>query len=77
MKKSDPLKTYTAKRNFSITPEPSDRGEENIAARSFVIQKHWARRLHYDFRLELDGVMKSWAIPKGPSFEPKDKRMAV
>lgn len=77
MKKLDPLKAYKAKRNFTITSEPADVGKENTSARSFVIQKHWATRLHYDFRLELDGVMKSWAIPKGPSFDPSDKRMAI
>ena len=77
MAKSDPLKTYKAKRNFSITSEPAEGGEANEKALSFVVQKHWATRLHYDFRLELDGAMKSWAIPKGPSFDSKDKRLAV
>ncbi|RFC35260.1 MAG: ATP-dependent DNA ligase LigD phosphoesterase module [Candidatus Nitrotoga sp. SPKER] len=77
MAKSDPLKTYKSKRNFSITSEPAEGGEANEKALSFVIQKHWASRLHYDFRLELDGAMKSWAIPKGPSFDSKDKRLAV
>jgi bifunctional non-homologous end joining protein LigD len=71
------LKTYREKRNFDVTPEPSTGGVPNEEARTFVIQKHWARRLHYDFRLELDGTMKSWAVPKGPSFDPADKRMAV
>lgn len=74
------LKAYREKRNFSITPEPDEMGkdaEANDAALSFVVQKHWATRLHYDFRLELDGTMKSWAIPKGPSFDPHDKRMAI
>jgi len=71
------LKTYREKRNFDATPEPSAGGVPNEDARTFVIQKHWATRLHYDLRLELDGTMKSWAVPKGPSFDPTDKRMAV
>ncbi|MBC5784571.1 DNA ligase D [Ramlibacter sp. USB13] len=71
------LKTYRDKRNFDATPEPAEGGEANESARSFVIQKHWATRLHYDFRLELEGTMKSWAVPKGPSFDPNDKRMAM
>jgi bifunctional non-homologous end joining protein LigD len=73
----DSLKLYKAKRNFTITPEPAEGGEEGMEARTFVIQKHWATRLHYDFRLELDGTMKSWAVPKGPSYDSHDKRMAV
>ncbi len=71
------LKTYRDKRNFDATPEPAEGGEANEHARSFVVQKHWATRLHYDFRLELDGAMKSWAVPKGPSYDPQDKRMAM
>lgn len=74
---SDALKPYKAKRNFAITPEPAEGGEEGTEALTFVIQKHWATRLHYDFRLELDGTMKSWAVPKGPSYDSHDKRMAV
>ncbi|HEY9281206.1 MAG TPA: DNA ligase D [Eoetvoesiella sp.] len=77
MAKTDPLKPYKSKRDFSTTSEPAEGGVANESARSFVIQKHWATRLHYDFRLELDGTMKSWAVPKGPSFDPADKRMAV
>jgi len=73
----DPLKAYKAKRNFAITSEPVEGGLANEVERSFVIQKHWATRLHYDFRLELEGTMKSWAVPKGPSLDPRDKRMAV
>ncbi|MES2016860.1 MAG: DNA ligase D [Pseudomonadota bacterium] len=73
---ADPLKTYKSKRNFAITSEPAEGGQGGDAL-AFVIQKHWASRLHYDFRLELDGTMKSWAVPKGPSYDPKDKRMAV
>ncbi|UTY60020.1 DNA ligase D [Massilia sp. erpn] len=72
----DALKTYQAKRDFSITPEPAEGGVQGEVL-SFVIQKHWASRLHYDFRLELDGAMKSWAVPKGPSYDTHDKRMAV
>ena len=74
---SNALKSYREKRNFDITPEPAEGGVANEAERAFVIQKHWATRLHYDFRLELEGTMKSWAVPKGPSFDPSDKRMAV
>ena len=76
MASSDKLGRYQAKRNFSITTEPADGGEPSNTL-SFVIQKHWASSLHYDFRLELDGTMKSWAVPKGPSYDPHDKRMAV
>jgi bifunctional non-homologous end joining protein LigD len=75
--KGDALSHYRAKRNFAITSEPSEGGKASPNALSFVIQKHAASRLHYDFRLELDGVMLSWAVPKGPSFDPKEKRMAI
>jgi bifunctional non-homologous end joining protein LigD len=71
------LQKYRDKRNFDATPEPAEGGEANEHARSFVVQKHWATRLHYDFRLELEGTMKSWAVPKGPSYDPNDKRMAM
>ena len=71
------LARYVARRDFSITPEPSGGGTAHPGALQFVVQKHWATRLHYDFRLELDGAMKSWAVPKGPSFDTRDRRMAV
>ncbi|MDB5748519.1 MAG: ligD [Massilia sp.] len=73
----DALELYKAKRDFSITSEPAEGGQPGADALTFVIQKHWASRLHYDFRLELDGTMKSWAVPKGPSYDTHDKRMAV
>jgi bifunctional non-homologous end joining protein LigD len=72
----DSLTTYRAKRNFDVTPEP--RGTQaRPGGRTYAIQKHAARRLHYDLRLELDGVLKSWAITRGPSLDPAEKRLAV
>ena len=72
----DPLATYKEKRDFSKTPEPgAKRGKAK--GNSFVIQKHAARRTHFDFRLEHDGVLKSWAVTRGPSVDPSEKRLAV
>lgn len=71
------LAKYWARRDFGITAEPRGEHAGTTTGRSFVVQKHAASRLHYDFRLELNGVLASWALPKGPSYDPADKRIAV
>ncbi|HZV61695.1 MAG TPA: DNA ligase D [Methylophilaceae bacterium] len=71
------LQKYWEKRDFNITPEPRGKVVKTGEELSYYIQEHHARRLHYDFRLELDGTLKSWAVPKGPSLDPSEKRLAV
>src|SRR5947207_4631379 len=74
------LQSYRAKRDFSVTPEPAPKGGSASApagAPTFMVHKHDATRLHYDLRLEMDDALASWAIPKGPTYDPAQKRLAV
>ena len=73
----DPLATYRAKRDFARTPEPAGQPARHGSVRRFVVQRHRARRTHYDLRFEIDGVLASWAVPKGPTLDPAARRLAV
>ena len=77
MSQEGSLKEYQQKRDFTRTHEPAGRKRKAADANMFVIQKHAARRLHYDFRLAMEGVLRSWAVPKGPPFEQGERRLAV
>src|SRR3984893_2281349 len=72
-----PLEEYRRKREFAATPEPMGRVRPSNRRRIFVVQKHDASRLHYDFRLAINGVLVSWAVPKGPSMNPAEKHLAI
>ena len=76
-KKPDSLKPYRERRNFSKTPEPTGSKKESLSHPILSVQKHAASHLHYDFRLEINGVLVSWAIPKGLSADPAEKRLAI
>src|SRR5580692_9434010 len=76
-KAAEPLAEYVRKRDFAATPEPKGTKRSASTALRFVVQKHNATRLHYDFRLEADGVLASWAVPKGPTLVPGDRRLAM
>ncbi len=73
----DSLKAYRGKRDFEQTPEPPGRKGKDSGREIFVVQKHHARNLHYDLRLQVNGVLRSWAVPKGPSMDPGIKRLAL
>jgi DNA ligase D-like protein (predicted 3'-phosphoesterase) len=77
MTRQDRLKRYKSKRNFSKTPEPKTGSRKSSKKPIFVIQQHDATSIHFDFRLEVDGVLASWSVPKGPSTDPREKRLAV
>ncbi|WP_423141448.1 DNA ligase D [Parablastomonas sp. CN1-191] len=77
MARTDPLRDYNRKRDFKRTDEPAGKAESSPGGNRFIVQKHDATRLHWDFRIEVDGVLKSWAVTRGPSPDPDDKRLAV